>query len=439
VDDISSEALAIALCVLLIASGFFSIAETAMMAVNRYRLKHRAQRGNRGAKLSLALLAQTDKLLGVILLGNNLINAGAATLTAVLTARLFGEGKLALAVGTLAITFLILVFSEITPKVIGAAHADRIAPIAAYVLTPLLKPPFVWVVAFVNLFVQGLLRTFRIRTAPDVGTKLSQEELRFLVLEGSQYLRGKHRAMLANLFDLEAITVDDVMTPRSQIHALDLAEKPASLRHQLATSYHSRLPVYEDTLDNIAGILPLKSVVHLQQVAEIDAERLRPLLRPPYFVPAGTPLLTQLQQFQADRQRLGLVVDEYGELQGLVTIEDIVEEIIGEFTTQAPGGADTFRREADGSVIVDGMTLLRALNRRLGTQFPLDGPKTLNGLIVEHLGDIPDAGISFKVAGQGIEILQTVDRAVKVVRLLPPVGRAQAPLQTISERASSSS
>jgi magnesium and cobalt exporter, CNNM family len=287
--------------------------------------------------------------------------------------------------------------------------------------------------------VQGLLKAFRIRTAPDVGTKLSQEELRFLVLEGSQYLRGKHRAMLANLFDLEAISVDDVMTPRSQIHALDLAEKPALLRHQLATSYHSRLPVYEDTLDNIVGILPLKSVVHLQQVAEIDAERLRPLLRPPYFVPAGTPLLTQLQQFQADRQRLGLVVDEYGELQGLVTIEDIVEEIIGEFTTQAPGGADSFRREADGSVIVDGMTLLRTLNRRLGTQFPLDGPKTLNGLIVEHLGDIPDAGISFKVAGQGIEILQTLDRAVKVVRLLPPVGRAPAPLQTISERASSSS
>jgi Mg2+/Co2+ transporter CorB len=438
-DDISSEALAIALCVLLLASGLFSIAETAMMAVNRYRLKHRAQRGNRGAKLALALLAQTDKLLGVILLGNNLINAGAATLTAVLTARLFGEGKLALAIGTLAITFLILVFSEITPKVMGAAHADRIAPVAAYLLTPLLKPPFVWIVAFVNLFVQGLLKLLRVRTAPDSGTKLNQEELRFLVLEGSQYLRGKHRAMLANLFDLEAITVDDVMTPRSQIHGLDLAEKPALLRHQLGTSYHSRLPVFEETLDNILGILPLKSVVHLQQVAEIDADRLKPLLRPAYFVPAGTPLLTQLQQFQADHQRLGLVVDEYGELQGLVTIEDIVEEIIGEFTTQAPGASDSSRREADGSVFVDGMTLLRTLNRRLGTQFPLDGPKTLNGLIVEHLGDIPDAGVSFKVAGQGIEILQTLDRAVKVVRLLPPVGRLAVPLQTISERASSSS
>jgi len=336
-----------------------------------------------------------------------------------------------------AISFALLVFSEITPKVVGAAHADRIAPLVSFVLVPMLKAakPIVW---FVNLFVQGLLTLLRIKT-PDVGTMLTQEELRTLVLEGSQYFRGKHRTMLANLLDLEAISVDDVMTPRNQIHALDLAVKPTLLRQQLATSYHSRVPVYEDSLDNIIGILPLKSVVHLQQTAELDAERLRPLLRPPYFVPAGTPLLTQLQQFQADRQRLGLVVDEYGELQGLVTIEDIVEEIIGEFTTQAPGSADSFRREADGSIVVDGMTQLRTLNRRLGTQFPLDGPKTLNGLIVEHLGDIPDAGISFQVAGQGVEIVQTVDRAVRVVRLLPPVGRPVAPLQTSPERASSSS
>ncbi len=437
-DEISSETLTIAICVLLLASGFFSIAETVMMAANRYRLKHRAQRGNRGAKLALALLAQTDRLLGVILLGNTLVAAAAATLTAVLTKRLFGEGELALAAGTIVISFAILVFSEITPKVIGAAHADRLAPVLSYALVPLLKAARP-AVAFVNVFVQGLLKLLRIDTTSDSGTKLTQEELRSLVLEGSQYFRGKHRTMLANLMDLEAIGVDDVMTPRSQIHAIDLAEKPALLRQQLATSYHSRVPVFEETLDNIVGVLPLKSVVHLQQTGEVDADRLRPLLRPPYFVPAGTPLLTQLQQFQADRQRLGLVVDEYGELQGLVTIEDIVEEIIGEFTTQAPGSADTFRREPDGSILVDGMTLLRVLNRRLGTQFPLTGPKTLNGLIVEHLGEIPDAGISFRLAGQGVEIVQTVDRAIKVVRLLPPVGRASAPLQPQPERASSSS
>ena len=437
-DDIPLSSLALALGVLLLCSAFFSIAETAMMAANRYRLKHRAQRGLRGARLAMGLLAQTDQLLGVILLGNTIVAAAAATLAAVITKRLFGEGELALALSTIAISFALLVFSEITPKVIGATHADRLAPLVSFVLAPMLKVtrPIVW---FVNLFVQGLLKLLRIKPPAEPGTSLTQEELRSLVLEGSQYFRGKHKSMLPNLMDLESITVDDVMTPRNQIHALDLAERASLLRQQLATSYHSRLPVYEETLDNIIGVLPLKSVVHVQQTGEIDAERLKPLLRPPYFVPAGTPLLTQLQQFQADRQRMGLVVDEYGELQGLVTIEDIVEEIIGEFTTQAPTGQVSVRREADGSVVVDGMVPLRALNRRLGTHFPLDGPKTLNGLIVEHLGDIPDAGVSFKLGAQALEILQTQDRAVKVVRLLPPVGRPPQSLQTSVERASSSS
>jgi Mg2+/Co2+ transporter CorB len=435
-DEISLGSLSLALIVLLVTSGFFSIAETAMMAANRYRLKHQAQRGSRGARMALSLLAQTDKLLGVILLGNNLINAASATLASIITVRLFGQGEWPLALGTIAVTFLILVFSEITPKVVGAAYADRLAPLVSFLLAPLLRAvrPVVW---FVNLFVQGLLRLVRFRPAAQPSTALSQEELRSLVLEGAQYFRGKHKTMLANLMDLEAISVDDVMTPRSQIHALDLAEKPGLLRQQLATSYHTRLPVCEGSLDDIVGVLAMKSILHAMQSGEIDADRIRAVMRPPYFIPVGTPLLTQLQQFQADRQRMGLVVDEYGELQGLVTIEDIIEEIIGEFTTQAPGSEESFRREADGSVVVDGMAPLRALNRRLGTRFGLSGPKTLNGLIVEHLGDIPDAGISFKVEGQAVEILQTQDRAVKVVRLLPPVGRDAPPLQTQVERASS--
>jgi Mg2+/Co2+ transporter CorB len=386
----------------------------------------------------MALLAKTDQLLGVILLGNNLLNAAAATLASVITVRLFGQGEIALALGTVVVTFLILVFSEITPKVIGANYADLLGPLVSYVLTPLLRVarPVVW---FVNLFVKAVLKTLRLAPTTTESATLTQEELRSLVLEGSQYFRGKHKTMLANLMDLEAITVDDVMTPRSQIHALDITEKPQLLGQQLATSYHSRLPVYEGALDNIVGILPLKSVVQMCIGGELDGERLRELLRPAYFVPMGTPLLTQLQQFQADRQRLGLVVDEYGELQGLVTIEDIVEEIIGEFTTTAPGTGESVRREPDGSVVVDGMAPLRTLNRRLGTRFPVDGPKTLNGLIVEHLGEIPDAGISFRIGDQGIEILQTQDRAVKVVRLLAPVGRPAAPLQGRPERASSSS
>jgi Mg2+/Co2+ transporter CorB len=435
-DEISLRTLGLALAVLLVTSGFFSIAETAMMAVNRYRLRHRARRGERGAKLALALLAKTDTLLGVILLWNNLINAGAATIAAVITERMLGEGKFALALGTLVVTFLILVFSEITPKVVGAAHADRIVPVVSFLLAPLLKAatPVVW---FVNLFVQGLLKLLRIERASDAGSTLTQEELRSLVLEG-QYFRGKHRAMLANLLDLETVTVDDVMTPRNQIHALDLAAKASLVAQQLATSYHTRLPAYERKLDNIVGVVHQKQVVQLQHGNDIGPDQLRSILRPAYFVPAGTPLLAQLQQFQNDRERLGLVVDEYGELVGLVTIEDIIEEIIGDFTTQAPDGNDTYQRGADGAVVVDGLAPLRTLNRKLGTDFPVDGPKTLNGLIVAQLGEIPDAGTRIDVAGQTIEVLQTQDRGVKVVRLLPPVGRPPAaPLQSSDGQASS--
>jgi Mg2+/Co2+ transporter CorB len=435
-DDIPLSSLALTLAVLLATSGFFSIAETAMMAVNRYRLKHRAQRGDRGAKLAVTLLGQTDTLLGVILLGNNLINAAAATLTTVITVRLFGEGEFALAMGTVAVTFAILVFSEITPKVIGAAHADRIAPFVSFALSPMLKAvtPVVW---FVNLFVRALLRLLRVKQTGEVGTTLSQEELRSLVLEG-QYFRGKHRAMLANLLDLESVTVDDVMIPRNQIHALDLADRPSLIAQQLATSYHTRLPACEGALDNIVGIVHLKQVVQLQRAGDIGPDELRPILRPAYFVPAGTPLLAQLQQFQNDRERLGLVVDEYGELVGLVTIEDIIEEIIGDFTTQTPDGTGSFQRSADGAVVVDGLVPLRTLNRKLGTTFPVDGPKTLNGLIVAQLGEIPEAGTRVEVAGQAIEVLQTQDRGVKVVRLLPPVGRPPGtPLQSTDAQASS--
>ena len=435
-DDIPLSTLVISLVALLAVSGFFSIAETAMMAVNRHRLRLKSKHGERGAKVALGLLARTDKLLGVILLGNTLVNAIATTLTAVITTRLFGQSEASLMVGGVAIALAILIFSEITPKVVGAAYADRIAPPVGFLLAPMLRLsyPVVW---FVNLFVQGLLILLRLKPGEEVEARLSQEEVRSLVLEG-HFFRGKHRAMLANLFDLASVSVDDVMTPRNQIEAVDLTEKPALLAQQLATSYHTMLPVYEDALDNIVGLLHLKQVLRLRQADEIDAEQLRGILRAPYFIPAGTPLLTQLHQFQVDRQRLGLVVDEYGELKGLVSIEDILEEIVGEFTTQGPGGSDVFRREPDGSVIVDGMAPLRMLNRKLGTEFPLEGPKTLNGLIVEYLGEIPDSGISFRLAGQGVEVLQVQDRAVKVVKLLPPVGRAPAPpLQTTGEQASS--
>jgi Mg2+/Co2+ transporter CorB len=419
-DDTSTSVLLGALVALLILSGFFSISETSMMALNRYRLKHLAQSGHRGARLTSQLLARTDKLLGVILLGNNLVNAAAATLVTLITVRLLGEGELALTIGTLTVTFAILVFSEITPKVMGAAYPEKIALPLSFVLTPLLKIfyPIIW---FVNLFVQGLLWILRLNPGSATASTLSQEELRTLVLEAGHYIPQKHQSILINLFELENITVDDVMTPRNQIEAIDIDAPAEEIRRQLSTSHHTRIPVYQGQLDNIIGLVHARKVLHQTHTGELDAEALRDIMREPYFIPASTALFTQLQHFQENQRRMGMVVDEYGELLGLVSLEDILEEIVGEFTTHAPAQGGAYRRQDDGSWLVDGSSLLRDLNRKLGLQFPLDGPKTLNGLILEHLEDIPEAGISLKINGVALEIMQTQDRSVKSVRIFPPV------------------
>jgi magnesium and cobalt exporter, CNNM family len=418
-DDIPIAAQLAALAVLLVLSAFFSIAETSMMALNRYRLKAMVRLAHRGAKIAAELLSKTDKLLGVILLGNNLINAAAATLATVIAIRLFGENKYALTAGTLAITFLILVFSEITPKVVGAAYADRIAPAASYVLKPLLWVlyPVVW---FVNLFVAPFLFLFRIKKSGEQPQRLSMEELRLLVLESGHYMPRKHQSILVNLFDLETITVEDVMTARAQIEAIDLQAPLETIVAQLSTAYHTRLPVYRGELGNIAGILHLRKVLHLMQSNALDHASLEQLLAQPYFIPASTPVFTQLQFFQENRQRIALVVDEYGEIQGLVTMEDIIEEFVGEFTTTAPVKSVAYQWDKDGSALVEGASSLRELNRKLGLALPLSGPKTLNGLIVEHLQDIPEAGVSVKIAEVPMEIVHTQDRVVRTVRLFRP-------------------
>ena len=391
-----------------------------MMAINRYRLKHAAEMGQRGAQLTQALLDRTDKLLGVILLGNNLVNIAAATLSTIISIRLFGDSDIALSVATLILTFLILVFSEVTPKVLGSSYPERIAYPAAYLLTPLLKLayPVVW---FVNLFVQGILKALRIKPPePGQGTSLGLQELRTIVLESSGRLPREHHRILMNLLELEDITVDDVMTPRSQIEAVDLADDPERLRQQLTTSHHTRLVVQQDSLDTVLGVLHIRRVLHALTGEEIDPGMLRENLEEPYFVPAGTPLFTQLNNFQRGRKRLALVVDEYGELQGLVTLEDLLEEMVGEFTTQAPSDVGYLRRDADGSWLVEGGVSLRHLNRKLGLDLPLDGPKTLNGLLLEHFEDIPEAGVSIKLGDVPVEIVQTQDRAVKMARILVP-------------------
>lgn len=419
-EDVPHSVLFAALAVLLACSAFFSMTETAMMSSNRHRLRHLASQGDRGARLALELLGQTDRLLGVILLGNNLINTAAATLASVITIELFGENELALGAGTLLLTFLILVFSEITPKIIGATHADRLARLLAFVIWPLLRVahPVVW---FVNLFATGLLRLFRLQPRPDGDSeRLSPDELRSLVLESGHFIPQQHRNILLNLFDLQSVTVGDIMTPRSEIEGIDLAAPVDVLREQIASSYHSRLVVYDGDPGNVVGVVHQRRLIHDAFAGEFTRERLRELMREPYFIPAATPIYAQMQFFRENRRRMGLVVDEYGEIQGLVSMEDTVEEIIGKFTTSLPGTTEGFEWNADGEVLADGMASLRDLNRRLGLDFPLDGPRTLNGLIIEHLRDIPEVDVGIQVAGVAMEIVQTHDRKVKMVRLHRP-------------------
>ncbi|MDD3352722.1 CNNM domain-containing protein [Zoogloea sp.] len=367
------------LVVLLALSGFFSMAETAMMASNRYRLRSAANLGSRGARLALDLLARTDKLLGIILLCNNLVNAAAATLVSVITIQLLGNEEWVLGLSTLVVTFMILVFSEITPKVVGANHANRLACVVSYPLTGLLKGLY-FVVWFVNLFVAGLLRLLRIRNNGDgEAHTLSAEELRTMVIESGAFIPPKHRSILLNLFELEDITVEDVMTPRNQIEALDISDPLGVIEGHLATCYHTRLPVFDGEMNSVIGILHVRRVLAQTLDHSLSAGDLREMLTKPYFIPASTPIYSQLQFFQENRERLGLVVDEYGEILGLVTLEDIIEELIGKFTTSTPDGASKLEWRADGSVVTDGSQHIRALNRKLGLNLPIDGPRRSTG------------------------------------------------------------
>ena len=410
----------VTLAVMLACSGFFAMSETCMMALNRYRLRHLVREGSRGARLASGLLQKTDELLSFILAGNTVINAATTILVAEISRRLIGEGEFTLAIATGAASFTILIFAEIVPKVLGATYSEPIALASSYILTPLLRAakPLMW---FIDLFVKGVLAVFRIRPIGDGAQHLSMEELRTLVLEGGKFIPKKHQSIFLNLFELEDMTVDDTMTPRGQIEILELKHDLEEIRNALSTAHHTRLVVCEGGLDNVVGILHVRKVLNATRREQIDVEGLRAIMREPYFVPDGTALLTQLTNFQENQRHMGLVVDEYGEILGLVTMKDILEEIVGEFTSAAIGSASHFHKESDGSVIADGTCSLRVLNRKAGFSFPLDGPKTINGLLLEQLEDIPESGTSLIVADHPIEILQVQNRMVKVVRILPKV------------------
>lgn len=395
------------------------MAETSMVASNRHRLRAMANSGHAGAVITQKLLKRIDTLLSVLLIANNLINTILPILVTGIALHLFGTNGLVLSIATLTIAFLIIIFSEITPKVIGAAFAEKISANIGWVIYPLtiLLQPLLWLV---NSFVSGLMGLMGLNQRETALQTMSTEELRSLVLESSHFISNQHRSILLNLFNLETISVDDVMTPRAKMEILDLSRPIDEVIGQLETCYHNKLPVCEGDPEKIIGILSVKKALSLLGSEELSHSDFRELLNEPYFIPEGTPVMQQMQFFQDNRQRLSLVVDEYGSVQGLLTFEDIVEELIGEFTTSFPGLMTQDQWSGDGSYLASGSANLRDLNRLLGLELPVDGPRTLNGLILEELEEIPDHDLSVKVGGVVMEIIQFDDQGIKTVKLHKP-------------------
>ncbi|MDR5870025.1 HlyC/CorC family transporter [Caballeronia sp. LZ062] len=427
-DNLPLWAQICAIFLLLFLSGFFSISETSMMALNRHRLKYLASQGSLSARTTQGLLAKTDQLLSVILIGNNLINTIIPVLTTSIALRTFGHNNVVLSITTGVIAFLIIVFAEIAPKIVGATYPEKVALPASLVLAPLMRiaRPLVW---FVNLFANAILAALHINLKGNRDQRLSPEELRTIVLETGSFMPTKHRSILLNLFDLENISVDDVMIPRRRIEALDFDAPFDDILHQLETCYHNKLVVYQGDIDRVLGVLHVRKTLSALHNQELERDTLRELLTEPYFVPAGTPVFQQLQYFQESGHRIAIVVDEYGELQGLVTPEDIIEELIGEFTSTLPRGAGSRGWDENGECIVPGSMPLRELNRWLKLTLPTDGPKTLNGLILETLEDIPDGDVAMRIGGVYLEVMRSDDQAVRTVKIFRPAAPAKRALR----------
>jgi Mg2+/Co2+ transporter CorB len=405
------------LALLLLCSAFFSISETAMMAQNRSRLKHDAKSGSKSAKLTQGLMDRVESLLSTILIGNNLLNTAVTTLITAVAISSFGSDDKVLTIATLVVSGLIIVFAEIMPKVIGATYPDRIARFAAYPLTV-----FRWVLApivfVINVFVSRFLRLFGLKLdMEDDSSQLTQQELRSIVLESQHLIPAKPRTILLNLLNLEDLRVDEVMTPRAHVEVVDISRGDEHLRSQLATCYHNKLPVVEGDMGRIVGMLHVRRALGAMLEDPLTVEEVRKLAEPPVYIPAGTPVLRQLQQFQESGSRLGLVVDEYGEVLGLVTLEDIVEEIVGEYTTASPRAGFLSRSDDDGAQLVDASTPVRILNRRMKLGLSEDGPTTLNGVLLEVLQDLPDAEVSVRIDNVVFDTVQVESNAIRTVRV----------------------
>lgn len=407
------------LVILILLSAFFSCAETSLMAINRYRLKHRARMKKRSALLILELLKRPDRLLGVILIGNNVCNIFAASLATLLAVNFFGEKWVFFA--SVLLTIIILVISEVAPKTLAATYPDQTARLAAWPIFFLLKLfyPVVWLI---NALSNGLLWIFRVKTETQVVEPLSRDELRSIVYEARGKLSHQYQNMMVSILDLNKVLVEDIMVPRHEVVGIDLEWPWNDIVRQIAKSRHSLLPVYRENLNQAAGILYLHELVEYSLMEkDINKDVILDLIKEPYFVPEGTSLNVQLLNFQREHKRMALVVDEYGEIQGLISLEDILEEIVGEFPTNINMSEKRVTPRPDGGYLVEGAITIKELNRLTGLKFPVKGPRTLSGLIIEQLESIPKAGTCLKIGKNPVEIMVVKNNRVKTARLYPPI------------------
>ena len=414
-EEIPLSSLYITLVILIFVSGFFSSSETGLMAMNKYRLRHLANKGHRGARNAQKLLRKPDRLIGLILLGNNLVNILAASIATVIGIRLFGSSGVWIA--SLVMTVVVLIFAEVAPKTVAAAHPERIAFPASYVLSGLLKVlyPLVWLV---NVFANLILRPFGVRTNAEMMERLNREELRTLVQEGGQ-IPDDHQRMLVNILDLEQATVDDVMIPRQDIVGIDLDDDWNDILVQLTQTVYTRLPVFRESIDQVEGLLHIRTVIAKLAHGALTFEGLKRSVRRPYFIPEGTGLTQQLLEFQSRERRMGLVVDEYGDIQGMVTLDDILEEIVGEYTAEGRAKSRHIRKLDDGNYLVDGTVAIRALNRKMGWELPEEDASTLNGLLLEELEVFPEGKASLRIGRQIMTIVEIKDNVISKVLIEP--------------------
>ena len=417
-DDISTSTLFLILFVLIFISAYFSSSETGLMAINKYRLKHLEKEGHKGAKRVSALMDRPDRTIGLILIGNNLVNIGAASIATIICIRLYGD-VMGPAIATFGLTLIVLIFAEVTPKTLAALYPEKIAYPSSVILQLLMKLLFPLVIA-VNYITNGLLILLRVSPEQREQHSLSREELRTVVNESGSLLQDEQQSMLVNLLDLEKIKAEDIMIPRNEIYALDINAEWKDLLKGLTNSQHTRLLLYRDNIDDAVGFIHVRDALRLLAKEEFSKTTLLRAVREIYFTPEGTSLFVLLQKLQQNKERIGLVVDEYGDIQGLFTLEDILEEIVGDFTTgMAVDTSEEMEEQVDGSFVIDGSASIRDINKEMEWHLPTDGPKTINGLILEFMEDIPETGVSIQVSGYPIEILEVKDNKVSLAKIMP--------------------